>query len=69
MASIVVGRGSDWGNRYGEVCLLITPVQIFKNIVAMLRNDGSLTPSPQLEQMVRLSIASQSLPDERGSAR
>jgi hypothetical protein len=55
-----------WGIPWG---LLITPVQIFKNIFAMLRNVESVTPSPQLEQMVRLAIASQALSDNQRAAR
>ena len=47
-----------WGFPFG---LLMTPVQITKNIAGMLRSSDSMSPSPQLEQMVRLNIASQAI--------
>jgi hypothetical protein len=47
-----------WGIPFG---LLMTPVQVGKNIVAMLRSSESTKPSPKLEQMVRLNIASHAI--------
>lgn len=47
-----------WGIPWG---LIMTPVQVVKNIAAMLRSEDSLTPSEQLEHLVRMGIASQAL--------
>ncbi|HYM34571.1 MAG TPA: hypothetical protein VET48_04195 [Steroidobacteraceae bacterium] len=44
-----------WGIPWG---IVMTPVQIGKNIVGMLRNPATDGPSAQLEQMVRLDLAS-----------
>lgn len=43
-----------WGIPWG---IFMTPVQIYRNISAMLRLDKSSTPSNQLEQMVRIHLA------------
>jgi DNA-directed RNA polymerase subunit RPC12/RpoP len=45
-----------WGVPWG---LIMTPVQIGKNIVGIVNYSPSSEPSPQLEQMVRLSLATQ----------
>lgn len=45
-----------WGIPWG---LIMTPVQISKNVAALLRSDESLNPSVELEQLVRANIASQ----------
>ena len=42
---------------WGIFGLLITPLQIGRNIVGMFRGPDPERPSPQLEQMVRLDIA------------
>lgn len=47
-----------WGLPWG---ILMTPVQIVKNIVALLHSETSVNPTPQLEQLIRNSIASQAL--------
>lgn len=47
-----------WGFPWG---ILMTPVQIGKNVAGMLRNTDSMHPSPQLEKMVRLGIAAQAI--------
>jgi hypothetical protein len=46
-----------WGFPWG---LLVTPVQIVRNIAGMFSGDPT-APSPQLERVVRLHIASQAL--------
>ena len=43
-----------WGFPFG---LVLTPVQIARNVAGMLRAPNPTTPSPQLEQMVRADIA------------
>lgn len=45
-----------WGVPWG---IIMTPVQIVKNLVAILRSDTSANPSTQLEQLVRNGIAAQ----------
>lgn len=47
-----------WGIPWG---ILMTPVQIVRNLAAILRSEQSLTPSDQLEQLVRIGMASQAL--------
>jgi hypothetical protein len=49
--SLVLGW---WGIPWG---LLITPVQIGRNLVGMARKPAPEQPSPALEQMVRLGMA------------
>ena len=51
-----------WGIPWG---IIMTPVQVVKNIAALLRSSESLTPSDQLEQLVRMSIASNALEANR----
>lgn len=46
----------------------MTPVQVIKNPIAMLRNETSLNPSRQLEQFVRMIIASQALEAKQRAA-
>lgn len=52
-----------WGIPWG---ILMTPVQIGKNIIALLKTDTSTEPSDQLRQIVRMSIASQALESNEG---
>jgi len=47
-----------WGFPWG---ILITPVQVVKNVIGMARRGESHAPSTELERMVRLNIASQAL--------
>ena len=39
----------------------MTPVQIGKNLIGMMRSETSVNPSEQLEQIVRLNIAANAL--------
>lgn len=41
--------------------LLLTPVQILRNIGGLISSSDPLVPSPQLEKMVRVSLAAQHL--------
>ena len=43
-----------WGFPWG---LIMTPVQVVKNMAAILHNEQHLSPSPELERLVRLQIA------------
>lgn len=45
-----------WGFPWG---LLMTPVQIGRNVVGMLRGANTAEPSPQLQHMIRLGLAAQ----------
>ena len=47
-----------WGFPWG---LLMTPVQIGRNIVGMVRGANTAEPSPQLQHMIRMGIASQAM--------
>lgn len=47
-----------WGFPWG---IIYTPVQISRNIGAMLHRDETMSASPELEQMVRLNLASQAV--------
>ena len=47
-----------WGIPWG---ILLTPVQIGKNVVALFKSHSSVDPSAQLGQLVRIGIASQAL--------
>jgi hypothetical protein len=51
-----------WGFPWG---ILMTPVQIIKNLAGMLRNETSMNPSGQLEQLVRMNIAANALEAHR----
>ncbi len=51
-----------WGIPWG---IFMTPVQIFKNVTAMLKPYKLSSPSVQLEQMVRLRLAEKSLEQEQ----
>jgi hypothetical protein len=50
-SSLVVGW---WGFPWG---LIMTPVQVARNIGGLMRHSESATPSDQLEQLVRLNLA------------
>lgn len=54
-----------WGFPWG---ILMTPVQVTKNIFGMLRSDTSVNPSEQLEQIVRMNIAVQALENQQQAA-
>jgi hypothetical protein len=45
-----------WGFPWG---LLITPVQIGRNLWGLARTPTSFAPSPQLEKLIRLSLAAE----------
>jgi len=45
-----------WGIPWG---LIMTPIQIGKNIIGMVSPPDSTKPSPQLERLVRLNLGSQ----------
>ena len=47
-----------WGFPWG---LIITPVQIVRNLNAMIRSNNSTTPSDELQQVVSVALASQAL--------
>lgn len=53
LSSLVLGW---WGFPWG---LILTPVQITKNLWGLATIQPSFTPSPQLERLVRLSIAAE----------
>jgi hypothetical protein len=46
-----------WGFPFG---LVLTPVQISRNLWGLARGRSSFTPSPQLESIVRLALAAES---------
>ena len=52
LISLVAGWGFPWG-------LILTPVQIVRNLIGMSRSYDPYRPSPQLESAVRLMLASQ----------
>jgi len=43
-----------WGFPWG---LIWTPIQLFRNVAAMVRSERSTTPSPELTHLVRLTMA------------
>jgi hypothetical protein len=45
-----------WGFPWG---LIVTPIQVGRNLMAMGRSANASTPSPELERVVRMTIASQ----------
>ena len=45
-----------WGFPWG---LIMTPVQITRNIIAMVKDRGESGPSAQLENVVRIGLAQQ----------
>jgi hypothetical protein len=55
-----------WGVPWGFV---LTPVQVCRNVAAMLRSDESTKPSAQLEKFVRMDLAKRILASQqpRGS--
>jgi len=54
-SSLLVGW---WGIPWG---ILMTPLQVGRNIWGLLKSEESATPSGQLEQMVRVHLASRAL--------
>lgn len=54
-----------WGFPWG---LLITPIQIGRNLWGLARSPSSFVPSPQLEKIVRLSLAAQLHEAQRSAA-
>jgi hypothetical protein len=52
-----------WGIPWG---FIITPVQMIRNVVGMLRGPDPLKPSPRLETAVRMKIASTSVGRPQG---
>jgi hypothetical protein len=57
--SLVLGW---WGIPWGFV---LTPIQVGRNVIAMLRSPDSAKPSAQLEKAVRMDIAAQILDKQR----
>jgi DNA-directed RNA polymerase subunit RPC12/RpoP len=55
-----------WGVPWG---LLLTPVQVVKNLIGLLRSETSTKPSEQLKQLIRMGIASQTLAAGRQPAK
>jgi hypothetical protein len=53
LSSLVLGW---WGFPWG---LIMTPVQVGRNVIGMMKGPDDLRPSPMLERMVRLGIGSQ----------
>ena len=53
-----------WGFPWG---IIMTPVQVVKNIAALLHSETSVNPTPKLEQLVRMGIASQALEANKGA--
>jgi len=51
-----------WGFPWG---IIYTPIQISRNVAAMLRGDHMMMTSPELERMVRLQMASQAAASRR----
>lgn len=51
--SVILGW---WGFPWG---LLLTPVQVSRNLWGLARSEPSLRPSPQLEKLVRLNYAAE----------
>jgi hypothetical protein len=51
-----------WGVPFG---LVITPVQIIRNLLGLLSSGPSLEPSAELEKRVRLAIAAQLVEESR----
>jgi hypothetical protein len=47
-----------WGFPWG---LLMTPVQVFRNVAGLLNSTDPTTPSPQLSHILRLQIAASAL--------
>lgn len=47
-----------WGFPWG---LMLTPVQVARNLMGLMRSDDPLHPSPELENIVRLSIANHAI--------
>lgn len=60
LSSLLIGW---WGIPWG---IIMTPVQICKNLFAMLRPHEAMTPSEQLEKLVRLNLATNAVAHGRG---
>jgi len=59
MFSLILGW---WGFPWG---LIMTPVQISRNIVGMLRGPDDIKPSAKLDNIVRVNIASQVIQNQQ----
>ncbi len=55
-----------WGFPWG---LVLTPVQVTRNIVDMINGPQSNEPSPELKKMVKVNIGSQILANQRTAQR
>ena len=60
--SLVLGW---WGFPWG---IVMTPVQVCRNLAGMLRSQQSSEPSPQLQKMVRMHLAASLLTSEQPRA-
>ena len=47
-----------WGFPWG---LIMTPVQVVRNLAGLVKGPDPMTPSPQLEKMVRLHVAQRAM--------
>ena len=47
-----------WGFPWGVIA---TPIQIVRNIAGMIKSPDPSTPSPQLEKMLRITLATQAM--------
>ena len=63
LSSAVVGW---WGIPWG---LIMTPVQIVRNLAGMFRSYDPYAPSPELENMVRLTIAASLIEQARAEGK
>jgi len=61
-ASLVCGW---WGIPWG---LLITPVQVSRNLLGILKGPDAAAPSPKLHQQMRLRMAAYVLEQQKGQA-
>lgn len=60
--SLVLGW---WGFPWG---LLITPIQVGRNVFGMTRGPDPFTPSPKLEKAVRMTMAARAVTQQRAQA-
>lgn len=60
--SLVLGW---WGFPWG---LLVTPIQIGRNVAGMLRGHDPLRPSPKLEKAIRMTLAAKAVAQQRSQA-
>lgn len=63
MAALVSGLAGWWGFPWG---LIMTPVQVLRNLGGMVGGGGGLTPTPALSETVRMAIAAQAIDAQRG---